>query len=74
MSKKVTAQVPKNEDRKREELNDKLENNLKIFLDNIMLKLGINKMNDILPCLKSKLEDLRTNNVIKYTEIMSIQK
>ena len=55
-------------------MNDKLENNLKIFLDNIMLKLGINKMNDILPSLKAKLEDLRTTNIAKYTEIMSIQK
>ena len=49
-----------------------MENKLKIFIDNIMLKLGLNKSDDIIPNLKAKLKDLKAN-IFKWINIFSFE-
>ena len=53
-------------------MSEKAEIKLKIFLDNIMLKLGVSKANDIVSSLKGKLNEIKSTNIQRYTEIMSI--
>ena len=74
MTSKKSLNIKGLEDKKREEINEKIEIKLKIFLDNIMLKLGVSRADDIVSCLKGKLNDIKNNNMQKYTEIMNIGK
>lgn len=41
-------------------------NNLKILLSNIALKLGVKNTQEIVPFLKTKLEELQQSNPVKY--------
>ena len=40
----------------------------------IMLKLGVSKPDDILGCLKGKLNEIKSSNIQKYAEIMNAGK
>lgn len=51
--------------------NNKNNENLKIILTNLSLKLGVKSTSEIVPFLKKKLNDLKTLNPIKYNEIMN---
>lgn len=44
-----------------------MENKLKIFIDNVMLKLGLNAPQDIIPSLQEKLKELKANNSGRYS-------
>ncbi len=41
-------------------------NNLKIMLNNIALKIGVKSPSQIMPFLKSKLEELKISEPTKY--------
>ena len=74
LTRKKSLNIKGLEDKKREEVNEKTEIKLKIFLDNIMLKLGVNKAEDIVGCLRGKLNEIKNNNIQRYTEIMRMGK
>jgi len=46
-------------------------NNLKIILNNISLKLGVKSTSEIVPFLKTKLNELKQSKTLKYKEIMA---